>query len=229
MTPKQRWLSATWPQVRDALPAAPSDVLEIGCGSLGGFVPMLRDAGYTAVGVDPEAPEGRDFARQHFEEYEPPQPVDAVVACTSLHHVHDLADVLDRVAAALVPRGLVVVVEWAWERFDEAGARWCFARLGEPPGEDEQGWLHRHQQRWAESGLGWADYWQLWTAEERLIPAADIVASLDGRFQRTALGTGPYAFPELEGVDVAEEAAAISAGDIPALGITWVGRRPATR
>jgi hypothetical protein len=55
--------------------------------------------------------------------------VECVMACTSLHHVADLDDVLDRVGAVLVPGGAVVVVEWAWERFDEATARWCFARL----------------------------------------------------------------------------------------------------
>jgi len=49
-----------------------------------------------------------------------------VVACTSLHHVIDLNEVRDLVGggtlwgAALVPSGALVVVEWAWERFDEA-------------------------------------------------------------------------------------------------------------
>jgi hypothetical protein len=33
----------------------------------------------------------------------------------------------------LVPGGVLVVVEWAWERFDEATARWCFARLTPQP------------------------------------------------------------------------------------------------
>ena len=54
------------------------------------------------------------------------------MACTSLHHVADLGDVLDGVGAALAPDGALVVVEWAWERFDEATARWCFARLAPP-------------------------------------------------------------------------------------------------
>jgi 2-polyprenyl-3-methyl-5-hydroxy-6-metoxy-1,4-benzoquinol methylase len=39
------------------LPAPPARVLEIGCGPLGGFVPMLRASGYDATGVDPRAPE----------------------------------------------------------------------------------------------------------------------------------------------------------------------------
>jgi hypothetical protein len=57
MTPDDPWLAAVWPFVRAELPPTPATVLEMGCGLLGGFVPALLDAGYHAVGVDPEAPE----------------------------------------------------------------------------------------------------------------------------------------------------------------------------
>jgi len=67
MTPDDRWLAAVWPFVQDQLPPAPAAVLEIGCGTLGGFVPALGDAGYRAVGVDPDAPEGPDYRRVEFE------------------------------------------------------------------------------------------------------------------------------------------------------------------
>ena len=63
MTLDDRWLAAVWPFARGQLPPAPARVLEVGCGSLGGFVPALLDAGYQAVGVDPEAPEGPDYQR----------------------------------------------------------------------------------------------------------------------------------------------------------------------
>jgi SAM-dependent methyltransferase len=113
MTPDERWLAAVWPFVRAQLPSLPAMVLEVGCGPLGGFVPALLGDGYDAVGVDPEAPEAPGYHRIEFESYQPPRPVDGVVACTSLHHVADPDDVLDRVAAALAPGG-VLVVEWAW-------------------------------------------------------------------------------------------------------------------
>ena len=138
MTSDERWLAANWPFVRTHLPAAPARVLEIGCGPLGGFVPMLESAGYQATGIDPEAPPGSSYRQVEFESYEAPGPVDAVVACASLHHVADLAVVLDQVNALLVPAGRVVIVEWAHERFDEPTARWCFARLPEP-GEHHAG------------------------------------------------------------------------------------------
>ena len=57
--------------------------------------------------------------------YAPPWPVESVVASLSLHHVADLDEVLDRLGALLVPGGTLVVVEWAWEGFDEPTARWC--------------------------------------------------------------------------------------------------------
>src|ERR1039457_100832 len=75
---------------------------------------------------------GAWYCRVEFERYDLPQPAGAIVACTSLHHVADLGAVLDLVDAALVPGGLLVVVEWARERFDEATARWCFIRLPRP-------------------------------------------------------------------------------------------------
>jgi SAM-dependent methyltransferase len=124
MTPDDRWLAAVWPFVRRQLPSAPARVLEVGCGPLGGFVPALLEDGYKAVGVDPEAPEGSDYQQVEVERHDPPWPVDCVVASTSLHHVADLDEVLDRLEALLVPGGVLVVVEWAWERWAASGRPW---------------------------------------------------------------------------------------------------------
>jgi hypothetical protein len=60
MTPDEPWLGAVWPFVRGQLPPAPATVLEIGCGTLGGFVPALLNAGHAirlvaAGGVDAAA------------------------------------------------------------------------------------------------------------------------------------------------------------------------------
>lgn len=129
MTPDERWLAAAWPFVCGQLPAAPARVIELGCGPLGGFIPVLVSAGYDAVGVDPGAPAGPWYRQVEFERYDVTGPADAFVACTSLHHVADLGEVLDRMGVGLVPGGRLVIVEWARERFDEATARWCCARL----------------------------------------------------------------------------------------------------
>ena len=93
MTPGARWLDTLWPQIRPRLPAAPAHVVEVGCGSLGGFVPMLRADGYDAVGIDPQAPDDAHYQPIEFERAELPHQVDAVIASTSLHHVADPAQV----------------------------------------------------------------------------------------------------------------------------------------
>jgi SAM-dependent methyltransferase len=226
MTPDDRWLAAVWPFVRDRLPPAPAGVLEVGCGPLGGFVPALLDGGYEAVGVDPEAPDGPNYQQLQVERYNPPWPVECVLASTSLHHVADLDEVLDRLAALLVPGGVLVVVEWAWERFDEATARWCFARLAPPTPGEEPGWLHRHRERWAASGKPWDGYLRAWATEEGLHPGKVIVRGLDARFDRRFSAEGPYFFADLAGTSEAEEQAAIDAGLIQAGGIRYAATRP---
>ncbi len=216
------WLASAWPFVREHLPAAPAQVVEIGCGPLGGFVPAMRGAGYGAIGIDPEAPDGPDYRRTEFEQHDLKERVDAIVACTSLHHVADLDDVLDRVAAALAPTGVVVVVEWAHERFDEATARWCFERL--PPAQDDGGWLHGHRDRWAASGQSWDDYFQDWVRDEHLHPGRDIVRALQARFATTLLVEAPYFFAELDNLTPDQEQQAIDAEQIQSAGIRYVGR-----
>ncbi len=225
MTPDERWLAAVWPFVRAGLPSPPAAVLEIGCGRLGGFVPALLRDGYDAVGVDPEAPEGPGYHRIEFEAYQSPRPVDGVVACTSLHHVADLGEVLDRVGLVLVPDGALVVVEWAWERFDEATARWCFGRLAPPDSAAEPGWLHRRRDEWAASGQPWDGFCRAWATQEGLHSGEEIVRGLDARFDRRRCGVGPYFFADLADTTEADEQAAIDAGQVQASGIWYTGRR----
>jgi SAM-dependent methyltransferase len=222
---EDRWLAAVWPFVRDQLPPVPASVLEVGCGPLGGVVPALLDAGHQAVGVDPQAPDGPNYRQIEFERYEPPQPVAAVVASLSLHHVADLAGALDRLRALLAPGGVLVVVELARERFDEATARWCFARLTPPAPGAEPTWLHKHQERWAASGQPWDDFLRAWAEQEGLHPGDAIVRGLDARFRRRFYAVGPYFFADLAGTSEAEEQAAIDAGRIRAVGIRYAARR----
>jgi SAM-dependent methyltransferase len=220
MTAAERWLAAVWPAVRGWLPAAPAQVVEIGCGPLGGFVPMLRSSGYDALGVDPKAPDDEHYRRVAFERAEPMQDVDAVVASTSIHHVADPAEVLDRIAITLATEGRLVVVEWAWEEFDEATAAWCFQRLGP---DEEAGWLHRRRDEWAASGESWSAYMRAWAEGERLHSAGTLLRLLDERFQRAHLAQGPYFFPDLARATEEDERAAIEAGQIRATRVDYVG------
>jgi SAM-dependent methyltransferase len=207
--------------VKSNLPAPPARVVEVGCGRLGGFVPALLDSGYRAVGVDPVAPDGSSYQRVEFERSDLPARLDAVVACTSLHHVAEPAEVVDKVASALAPSGLVIVVEWDWESFDEATARWCFERLG-PLGAD--GWLGRRRDEWRASGRTWDDYLRSWSSREGLHGAHGLVGTLDRRFQRLTCDQGPYFFSDLADTTEADELEAINAGEIRATRIDYVGR-----
>jgi SAM-dependent methyltransferase len=223
-TAKQRWLSARWPFVHAHLPPAPARVLEIGCGPEGGFVPTLREHRYDAVGVDPAAPPGPGYHSTEFEKYQLSGAVDAIVACTSLHHVTDLDEVLDRAVAALTPGGVLIVVEWAYERFDEASARWSFERLN---GSGERGWLHSHREQWQASGQPWHDYLESWAGREGLHRGDAISRALEARFHTRLLTHAPYFFPDLHPVSENEEQAAIDAGRIQATGIHYAGTKPA--
>jgi SAM-dependent methyltransferase len=212
------WFAYTWRFVQPALPAAPATVLEIGCGRFGGFVPRLLAAGYDAVGVDPNAPDGLQYAQCEFEKYDGPT-ADVIIACTSLHHAADLDLALDQVARAQ----LVVVIECAHERFDERTAQWCFAHLSND-GEQEPGWLHTHQEQFADSGLPWDAYRDAWVEREGLHHADRIVAGLDARFDRATYAEGPYYFADLDRVPAEAEQAAIDAGLINPVGVYYVAR-----
>lgn len=223
MSAEQRWLATLWPKVRSHLPPPPAVVLEIGCGRLGGFVPRLSASGYDAVGVDPEAPQDGSYRQIEFERLELSSELDAVIACTSLHHVAEPGEVLDKVASALAPAGLVVVVEWDWEGFDERTARWCFERLGPP---DADSWLCHRRDEWASSGQPWEPYLRGWAADHGLHSARQLLRDLDERFARLVCARGPYFFPELSGTTEAEELAAIDAGRIRAARVDYVGGFP---
>ena len=223
MTEAERWLAAMWPVVREALPEPPATVLDLGCGSRGGFVPMLLDAGYDAIGVDPNAPDEAPYRRAEFEHADLPPAVDAVVASTSLHHGADPAEVIDRMADVLRPGGVVVVVEWASERFDERTARWCFERLS-----SEETWLQRLRDEWRQSGLGWEDYFRGWLEREHLHAGETLIRVLDERLERQQLDYRPYFFAGLAGVTEEDEHTAIADGEIQAGRIDYVGTRPRT-
>jgi SAM-dependent methyltransferase len=224
VTADERWLAAVWPFVHSSLPATPARVAEIGCGPLGGFVPMLEAAGYAATGVDPAAPPGPAYRQVEFERSDLPGGLDAIVACTSLHHVAGLADALDQVHALLAPGGRLVVVEWARERFDEPTARWCFDRLPEPQA-DHPGWLHERHAEWAASGQSWDSCLRSWAEAEGLHTGQAVLDALDARFSCQHISFGAYFFADLPGTSEADEQAAIDAGRIRANRINYVASK----
>jgi SAM-dependent methyltransferase len=228
MTGDEIWLAAMWPFVRGQLPGAPAAIIELGCGAAGGHVPALLAAGYQAVGVDPEAPAGDGYLAIPFEQYRPGEPVDAVLASLSLHHVADLGAVLDQVAGLLRPGGTLVVIEWGWDTLDEATARWCFGQrlrdAAEQEDEEHGTWLAHLREQWMDSGQPWPDFIRDWAQGHGLHPMTAIEAALAGRFTTLHQSRGPYYFPELAGTGPDGEQAAIDAGQIQAGCLRYAGR-----
>ena len=226
MEARQLWLEALWPNILGALPPPPAVVVEIGCGNHGGFVPALIQDGYWALGIDPVAPDGAHYRRVEFEHAELPTELNAIVACTSLHHVADPTLVVARMAEHLAPGGVVVVVEWDWESFDAPTAEWCFARLAtEGHGtEGHDGWLHHQREHWIESGQPWERYVRSWAGEHGIHSGAALMDQLDQSFERQLHSRGAYFFPDLADTSEADELLAISEGRIQATRIDYVGR-----
>lgn len=212
-----------WRFVRSQLPPPPARVVELGCGLDGGLVPCLRRSGYRAVGVDPEAPPGRAYHRSTFEAFRPAAPVDAFVTSAALHHVGDLGHLLDQVEAMLVPGAVVVVVEWAWELFDELTAQWCFARLG--PDGPTPNWLQALREGWAASGLAWRGYEEQWALQARCHRGEEMLTELDRHFERRVLERSPYFYYDLEATSEDAERAAVQAGLLNATGILYAGTK----
>lgn len=217
----ERWLDAGWPFVRTHVSPSPAAVLEVGCGPLGGFVPALRRDGHDATGVDPRAPQASGYHQSEFEQYQPAQQVDVVVASTSLHHVADLDVVLDAITAVLVPDGRIIVLEWAWEQFDEATASWCFERL-DPLAESS--WLRHRRDEWQAGGGTWDRYFGAWAHAQGLHSSAEIRRGLDERFHCQLSSDGPYFFPDLNDISEADEQAAIDSGAIRSALRRYIGR-----
>jgi SAM-dependent methyltransferase len=222
---RERWLAAQWSFIAAALPAAPARIVEIGCGSVGGIVPTALSAGYEAVGVDPDAPKGAAYRRVPFEHYETADRVDAVVSCQALHHLPDLDAAFARIHGMLGADGRLVVVEWAWERIDEATARWCFART---TSADDAGWAQQQRQSWQASGQPWPQYLAGWAREHGLHSWQDVASALAARFDTLSCTDTPALFGDIPAITEPAERAAIASGEIAATGVHYVGRPRST-
>lgn len=109
------------------LQRTPCRILEVGCGT-GELALTLAARGHQITAIDPEAPDGTIFRRVALEEYSDTNLFDAVVASRSLHHVNDLAAGLEKIHSLLEDDGVLILNEFAWDRMDDATARWYLGR-----------------------------------------------------------------------------------------------------
>jgi SAM-dependent methyltransferase len=186
------------------LPAPPASVLEVGCGR-GGLTHALAEAGHHVSGIDPAAPVGPLFRRLSLEDLDPAEgPFDAVVGARSLHHMADLDVALDRIVDLLVPGGVLILDEFAWDRLDRSTAAWYHERL-------------RPRARSIDACI--AD----WDAEHvGLHGFAAMQAALDARFDERLFAWTPH-LHRLLGRPATDEEAGIAAGELQATGFRYVG------
>jgi len=223
-----RWQEGVEEFVLGQIGDAPARVLEVGCGE-GELALAMARAGHSVIAIDPRAPEGTIFRRVRIEEFSDLGPFDYVVAILSLHHLEDLGKVLGKIANLLHAGGTLIVVEFAWDRFDEATAVWAVERL--PATASSSGghsWLQRCCQGWAR-GSGRARepaaaYCAGWANEAGLHDSVRVRAELDRRFAERRFEWVPYIYPDLDdATSQADERAAIEAGAINATGFRYVG------
>jgi SAM-dependent methyltransferase len=195
------------------LPPVPARVLDVGCGE-GVLARALADAGHAVTAIDPEAPAGPLFRRLTLEEFAEPGLFDAVVASRSLHHVENLAAALERIAALLAPRGVLVVNDFAKERLDGPTAEWYLDRrraLAAAGGKAAPGSLDECLRKWEDDHADLHDY-------------GAMRAALDARFDERFFAWVPYLHHELAQVaPTAAERDLIDAGMIRATGFRYVG------
>jgi SAM-dependent methyltransferase len=211
---------------------SPIRVLEVGCGE-GELARTLARVGHSVTAIDPQAPEGPIFRRTRIEEFTDPAQFDHVVAILSLHHVEDLGMALSNMADLLRAGGTLVVVEFAWDRIDEATAEWALERLPVASLSEKPSWLGRRCQEWARGGARETrapaeSYFAEWASEEGFHSSRRIRDELGRRFVERLFEWVPYLYPDLrEDVSESDESAAIEAGTINATGFRYVGTRPA--
>ena len=165
-------------------------MLEVGCGR-GDLALALAAAGHDVTAIDPAAPEGAIFRRVLLEEFDESGPFDAVVARVSLHHIEDLSGALDRITGLLGAGGVLVLEEFAKERFTDATASWYYEqREGSEPRSDLSdihGFAEMRREldrRFTERLFVWVPYLYSWDldpalepVERRLIESGEIEAT----------------------------------------------------
>ncbi len=195
------------------LPAPPSRILEVGCGS-GELVLETSRRGYEVLGIDPDAPQGAQFRKVILENFFATELFDAVVANRSLHHIVDLKGGIDKIHSLLAPSGRLILNEFAWDRMDHATAAWYAGHVRKPGPKD--------------ASLLPGAFPGEWVAEHEGLHGFEAMrAEVERRFDEELFEWTPYiAHYYLERDDLEEEEKRlIKSGEIRAIGFRYVGVR----
>jgi hypothetical protein len=127
---------------------------------------------------------------------------------------------LGKIVDLLRAGGTLVVVEFAWDRIDEATAEWALGRLPAATPSGKPSWLERCCRGWArEEGAGdryhgdhSGTHFAGW-AEQGFHDSGRMRAELERRFVGRLFAWAPYLYPDLDDASSeADERAAIDGG-----------------
>lgn len=121
------------------------------------------------------------------------------------------------------------MVEFAWDRFDEATAERALERLPADSSSGKPSWLQRYCREWTRGGQEGSRtpaeaHFPGWAREEGFNSSRRMLDELGRRFVERLFAWAPYLHPDLgEDTSEADESAAIEAGIINATGFRYVG------
>jgi SAM-dependent methyltransferase len=194
--------------VRANLPPPPGRVLEVGAGE-GELAAALEEAGYVVTAIDPEPRGGHVHGVALADLTAEPGTFQAAVAIRSLHHVHPLAQSLERLADVLQPGAPLVIDEMDVDAFDHRAADWWLrqqALLGQARDVSPQQLVDEHR--------------------AHLHPLDAIAQALAAWFDLGAAVRGPWLYRWDLGASFRDaEQRLISAGQLPAVGARIVAVR----
>jgi SAM-dependent methyltransferase len=238
--------------VRKHLNARPSRILEVGCGT-GALALRLSALGHTVTAIDVSEEAVADARAAgvkalvaDFRTLEA-EPFDAILFTRSLHHIDPLEAAVVRAQRLLVPGGVLLADEFAWDEVDRATAAWLYdaQALLEAGGvlRSEEAEAHRHRQH-HHPGEPPADPLERWQHghghEPPLHFGWSMVKAISTRFAVASAEPGPYLYRYLFGIVDDERGRAvftamrelevlrIAQGLLKPAGLRIVARRKAT-
>ena len=211
MTPFEEFAREHLPPLTGTGP--PARLLEVGCGH-GELTTALAVAGYDVLGIDPAAPHGELFRRLTLDELDEPGPYGGVIAARSLHHIRDLDTALDKIVSLLLPDGVLVVDEFAWDRLNVPTLEWLWEQrriLAAAGSSAEPASVETLREEWEADHLG-------------LHGEEPLLRGLAARFTEQTFEWAPYLYRSLAGgASEVLEQGLIDSGAIQALGFRYAG------
>jgi ubiquinone/menaquinone biosynthesis C-methylase UbiE len=118
--------------VQQHLPPGSQRILEVGCGR-GEVASQLQEKGHQLIAIDSNEEAvaqarklGVDARLAQWPDFED-TPFDAILFTSSLHHITPLTEALNQAHRLLVPSGVLIVDEFAYEAIDLPTSEWCYS------------------------------------------------------------------------------------------------------